>query len=162
MKEEGTANTEPLKKKKKSRTSDVKTDILFRHGLSQTEISQYYEEECQMANNDRVIQETYHKKNELESYIYEFRGKLAEKYRAYVDSHTAESFLALLAENEAWLYADGLKTTKGAYIAKLENLKKMGDPIQKRAQEFEELPEHIQNLLDLVENAQQGLASNVY
>lgn len=33
-----------------------------------------------MMNNDRIIHETYDKKNELESFIYEFRNKLGGAY----------------------------------------------------------------------------------
>jgi heat shock protein 4 len=159
-KDEGSASQEPPKKKKKSRSTDLKTDIIFRHGLTQSQINQHFEEECQMANNDRVIHETYHKKNELESYIYDFRGKIADKYKKYVDNATAETFMNQLAENEQWLYADGLKTTKAAYTTKLEGLKKLGDPIEKRAQEYEQIPEHVQNLITLVDNVDQTLAPN--
>jgi len=156
-KKDEAAGQEPPKKKKKSKSSDLKTDIIFRHGLAQTQINQYFEDECQMANNDRVIHETYHKKNELESYIYDFRGKLADKYKKYVDNATSESFMNQLAENEQWLYGDGLKTTKAAYTSKLDGLKKVGDPIEKRAQEYEQIPEHVQNLITLVDNVEQTL-----
>eukprot|EP00331_Platyophrya_macrostoma_P004412 CAMPEP_0176425616 /NCGR_PEP_ID=MMETSP0127-20121128/11484_1 /TAXON_ID=938130 /ORGANISM="Platyophrya macrostoma, Strain WH" /LENGTH=788 /DNA_ID=CAMNT_0017806789 /DNA_START=42 /DNA_END=2408 /DNA_ORIENTATION=+ len=158
-KDEAAAN-EPPKKKRKSRSSDLKTDIVFKHGLNQAQINQYFEEECQLANNDRVILETYHKKNELESYIYDLRGKVADRYKKYVDNNTAESFMNLLSENEQWLYGDGLKTTKAAYAQKLEGLRKIGDPIEKRAQEYESVPEHIQNLITLTDNVTETLAPN--
>lgn len=160
-KKEGEANQEAPKKKKKTQSADLKTDIVVRHGLTQAQINQCFEEECHMANNDRVILETYHKKNELESYIYEMRGKIADKYKKYVDPATADSFMAQLADIEQWLYGDGLKTTKAAYVTKLEGLKKIGDPIEKRAQEYEQFPEHVQNLITLVDNVEQTLAPNV-
>lgn len=156
-KKDEAAPKEAPKKKKKTRSSDIKTDIVFRHGLSQSQINQHFEEECQMANNDRLIHETYHKKNELESYIYDLRSKLADKHKKYVDTATAESFIAQLADTESWLYGDGLKTTKNAYAAKLEGLRKVGDPIEKRVQEYEQIPEHVQNLITLVDNVEQTL-----
>lgn len=158
---EGEAPTAEAKKKKKSSTTKVVTDIAHQHGLGQKRINQFYEEECQMANHDRIIHETYAKKNELESYIYEMRSKINEKYANVVTAASRDSLLAKLSENEEWLYADGAKASKNAYVSKLEELKKMGDPISQRAREFDLIPENIQQLLHTIDNIEQTLSSTV-
>jgi len=68
-----------------------------------------------MAHSDRVITETYDKKNELESYIYESRAKLNDKYKEYVKVSIKDNFLVLLQNTENWLYNEGAKATKSAY-----------------------------------------------
>jgi len=50
-------------------------------------INSLFEEECQMAHQDRIIHETYHQKNELESYIYEMRSRISEKYAEYAQAN---------------------------------------------------------------------------
>lgn len=49
--------------------------------------------------------------------------------------HYAESFGKLLNDTEDWLYEDGEDETKGVYVAKLDALKAVGDPIELRAAE---------------------------
>jgi len=39
-----------------------------------------FEAEAKMFNNDRLVQETYDKKNELESLIYAVKRNCADKY----------------------------------------------------------------------------------
>jgi len=56
-------------------------------------ISQFYEEEASMAHQDKIITETYDKKNELESYIYDMRNKLQTIYTGYVKPAVAQTFL---------------------------------------------------------------------
>jgi heat shock protein 4 len=137
-----------VKKKKKSRQTNLKTDIVPISGYTQQAIAKFYEEEAQMANQDRVIHETYDKKNELESYIYDLRTKLNEKYKDYVKTNTKETFLGNLQTCETWLYQDGAKATKSAYASKLEELKKTGDPIVKRYNEHTGLPEAMANFVN--------------
>ncbi|TQE04449.1 hypothetical protein C1H46_009969 [Malus baccata] len=48
----------------------------------------------------------------------------------FVTEPERETFIAKLQEVEDWLYEDGEDETKGVYIAKLEELKKQGDPIE--------------------------------
>lgn len=51
--------------------------------------------------------------------------QLYDKYTDFVMSEYKEGFIAKLQEVEDWLYEDGEDETKGVYIAKLEELKKV-------------------------------------
>ena len=51
--------------------------------------------------------------------------QLSEKYHEYMTESEREAFLAKLQEVEDWLYEDGEDETKGVYVAKLEELKKV-------------------------------------
>lgn len=51
--------------------------------------------------------------------------QLSEKYEEFVTPSEKEEFMAKLQEVEDWLYEDGEDETKGVYIAKLEELKKV-------------------------------------
>lgn len=69
------------------------------------------------------------------------RGKLDDRYAAYVDSKEKENLLAMLSKGEDWLYSEeGEDATKSAYVAQLDTLKALGDPIVYRFTEHSELP----------------------
>lgn len=51
--------------------------------------------------------------------------QLYDKYSDFVTSEDKEGLIAKLQEVEDWLYEDGEDETKGVYIAKLEELKKV-------------------------------------
>ncbi|KAL2479914.1 Heat shock 70 kDa protein 15 [Abeliophyllum distichum] len=56
--------------------------------------------------------------------------QLNDKYHEFVMDSEREQFIAKLQEVEDWLYEDGEDETKGVYVAKLEKLKKQGDPVE--------------------------------
>lgn len=149
-----------LKKKKKSKSTILKADVAPVSGYPQQIINRFYEEECQMAHQDKIIHETYDKKNELESYIYDIRGKLNEKYSEYALSDVKEKLFAALSQAESWLYQDGAKAAKNAYVSRIEELRKLGDPITKRFNEFSNIPEAINNFLNTLKGYEQIVLSN--
>lgn len=53
--------------------------------------------------------------------------QLSDKYHEYMTESDREAFLARLQEVEDWLYEDGEDETKGVYVAKLEELKKVNN-----------------------------------
>ena len=54
-----------------------------------------------------------------------FFSQLSDKLHEYITESEREAFLAKLQEVEDWLYEDGEDETKGVYVAKLEELKKV-------------------------------------
>lgn len=52
--------------------------------------------------------------------------QLHDKYQEFVTEPEREEFAGILQQVEDWLYEDGEDETKGVYIAKLEELKKVG------------------------------------
>jgi len=107
-------------------------------GLAATDLQKAVEKEFEMALQDRVMEETKDKKNAVEAYVYDMRNKLHDKYEEFVTAPEREELTAKLQEVEDWLYEDGEDETKGVYIAKLEELKKQGDPIEERYRESTE------------------------
>jgi len=130
-------------KPKKTRTTKLNVDLSNYHHLTDKQITQLFEEEAQMANIDRVTHETYEKKNELESYIYDMRNKSEDKYLQYMQPQHKTTLLQELEKVEGWLYNEGLKSNKSTYQSKLDELKTLGDPITNRFKEFETIPEHF-------------------
>ncbi|XP_058737500.1 heat shock 70 kDa protein 15-like [Vicia villosa] len=94
--------------------------------------------EYEMALQDRVMEETKDRKNAVEAYVYDRRNKLNDKYQDFVIASEREGFTSKLQEVEDWLYEEGEDETKGVYVAKLEELKKQGDPIEERYKEYTE------------------------
>ena len=52
-------------------------------------------------------------------------SQLSDKYQEFVTDSEREGFTTKLQEVEDWLYEDGEDETKGVYIAKLEELRKV-------------------------------------
>lgn len=52
-------------------------------------------------------------------------AQLNDKYQEFVIASEREQLTAKLQEVEDWLYEDGEDETKGVYVAKLEELKKV-------------------------------------
>jgi heat shock protein 4 len=138
----------PAKKKVK------KTDVpVVSHvgGLPAKVVERFTSEEYDMALQDKVIEETKERKNAVEEYVYSMRSKISDQLSEYVDDATRESFGALLNATEDWLYEDGEDESKGVYVAKLEELRAIGEPIETRAKEEYERPGAISKLTDLAQ-----------
>ncbi|KAI4387027.1 hypothetical protein MLD38_004893 [Melastoma candidum] len=128
--------TKAVAPKKKVTKTNVPVAELIYGGLSKGDLQAAVEKEFEMALQDRVMEETKDKKNAVEAYVYEMRNKLNDKYQEFVTDSEREQYTARLQEVEDWLYEDGEDETKGAYVAKLEDLKKQGDPIEERYKEY--------------------------
>ncbi|KAL1533204.1 heat shock 70 kDa protein 14-like [Salvia divinorum] len=127
---------EAPKKKVNKKTVSVSEVVLG--ALAAPDVQKAVEKEFEMALQDRVMEETKDKKNAVESYVYDMRNKLHDKYHDFVTDSEREHLITILQEVEDWLYEDGEDETKGVYVAKLEELKKQGDPIEERFKEHSE------------------------
>ncbi|KAI8529533.1 hypothetical protein RHMOL_Rhmol12G0232200 [Rhododendron molle] len=128
------AKAEAPKKKLKKTIIPVVEHI--HGGMCPADVQKATEKEFEMALQDRVMEETKDKKNAVEAYVYGMRNKLHSKYQEFVTDPEREGLTAKLQEGEDWLYEDGEDETKGVYIAKLEELKKQGDPIEERYKKY--------------------------
>ncbi|GMI82066.1 heat shock protein 91 [Hibiscus trionum] len=124
--------------KKKVKKTNVPVAELVYGAMLPADVQKAVEKEFEMALQDRVMEETKDKKNAVEAYVYDMRNKLSDKYHDFVTAPEKEEFTAKLQETEDWLYEDGEDETKGVYVAKLEELKKQGDPIEERYKEYAE------------------------
>ncbi|KAJ0412700.1 hypothetical protein ATCC90586_002330 [Pythium insidiosum] len=125
-------------KKKRFRKVELKVEAQVA-GMTTSEISAATEQELQMAHQDRVIEETFNKRNELESFVYDLRNQLTDRLAGFVSESEKASTEDKLTEIEDWLYSDeGFDSTKSVYQAKLDELRKFSSPIEFRLTESTE------------------------
>ncbi|CAL9099766.1 unnamed protein product [Musa acuminata var. zebrina] len=132
-----TDNKVEATKKKVNKTNVPVVELVY-GGMSAEELQKAVEKEFEMALQDRVMEETKDKKNAVEAYVYDMRNKLYDKYQEFVTPSEKDELIAKLQEVEDWLYEEGEDETKGVYVAKLEELQKLGNPIEVRYKEWTE------------------------
>ncbi|XP_054781449.1 heat shock 70 kDa protein 15-like [Prosopis cineraria] len=146
--------------KKKVRKTNIHVTELVYGAMSHSDVQKAIEKEFEMALQDRVMEETKEKKNAVEAYVYDMRNKLSDKYQEFVTDSEREALTARLQEVEDWLYEDGEDETKGVYVAKLEELKKQGDPIEERYKEYMERGTVISQLIYCINSYREAAMSN--
>ncbi|KAL6054964.1 Molecular chaperones HSP105/HSP110/SSE1, HSP70 superfamily [Balamuthia mandrillaris] len=152
-KKEGEANKqEASKPKTRTKRTDLKI-IAEELGMKAEAIHKAIEEENKRIARDRRVRETAEAKNVVESYVYDTRSSLSGELASFVTESEKASFLALLNETEDWLYGEGENTTKEAYVARFQELKKLGDPIFLRKREAENRPDAVAALKASLEAA---------
>ncbi|XP_015707503.1 heat shock protein 105 kDa isoform X2 [Coturnix japonica] len=109
-------------------------------------LNMYIETEGKMIMQDKLEKERNDAKNAVEEYVYDFRDKLCGPYEKFVCEKDLQGFSALLTETEGWLYEEGEDEAKQVYVDKLEDLKKLGTPIEMRYHEAEERPKLLEEL----------------
>lgn len=125
-------------KKKRFRKVELKIEAKIA-GLSTADVSAATEQELKMAQQDRIIEETFNKRNELESFVYEMRNQLSDKLADYITSEDKAKLEDDLTEAEDWLYSDeGFDSTKSVYQTKLDGLRKLTKPVEFRLAESTE------------------------
>ncbi|CDK29785.1 unnamed protein product [Kuraishia capsulata CBS 1993] len=102
------------------------------YALSSKVLNEFVEKETAMIMEDKLVADTEDRKNALEEYIYELRGKLEDQYKDFASPEEKEKLTAMLAKTEDWLYDDGYDSTKGKYVAKYEELASIGNLIRGR------------------------------
>ncbi|KAL1919826.1 uncharacterized protein VTP21DRAFT_1757 [Calcarisporiella thermophila] len=149
-KEEGSKET--VKKVKKLVKKHDLPIVKGLPSLASDVIVKLKEKEAQMGMADKLVADTEERRNALEEYVYEMRGKLEMQFSDYVDDATKEIFVKLLNEVEDWLYTEeGEESTKSVYTAKLEELLKYGRPITERFREAEARPHAERQLRETIE-----------
>uniref|UniRef100_A0A8C0B660 Heat shock protein 105 kDa n=1 Tax=Buteo japonicus TaxID=224669 RepID=A0A8C0B660_9AVES len=134
---------EAKKPKIKVKNVDLPIEANLVWELGKELLNMYIETEGKMIMQDKLEKERNDAKNAVEEYVYEFRDKLSGPYEKFV---CEKGFSALLTETEGWLYEEGEDEAKQVYVDKLEDLKKLGTPIETRYQEAEERPKLLEEL----------------
>jgi heat shock 70kDa protein 4 len=120
--------------------------------LSRPVLEEFHEKESAMYAADKLVHDTEEKKNALEEYVYEMRGKLeGGAYSDYIDPSIKDKFISELNTMEDWLYDEGEEATKSVYVAKLDELKKTGTPVAEKYRESEERPRAARYLTQAIE-----------
>ncbi|KAJ6785254.1 hypothetical protein PWT90_09076 [Aphanocladium album] len=110
------------------------------------------EKEAAMVMEDKLVADTDEKKNELEAFIYDLRAKLDEQYADLASDEEKDKIRAKLEASEDWLYDEGEDTTKGVYIAKIDEIRAMAGPVVQR--HFEKVEAERQAVQERVEAEQ--------
>ncbi|CAM0141148.1 adenyl-nucleotide exchange factor sse1 [Umbelopsis sp. WA50703] len=120
--------------------------------LSKPILEEFREKESAMYSADKLVHDTEEKKNALEEYVYEMRGKLeGGVFSEYIDPSIKDKFISELNTVEDWLYDEGEDATKSVYVAKLDELKKTGSPVAERYRESEERPRAARYLTQAID-----------
>ncbi|KAF5741688.1 hypothetical protein HS088_TW10G00692 [Tripterygium wilfordii] len=146
--------------KKKVKKTNIPVSEFIYGAMVPADVQKAVEKEFEMALQDRVMEETKDKKNAVEAYVYDMRNKLGDKYEEFVTDSLRQEFTAKLQEVEDWLYEEGEDETKGVYTAKLEELKKQGDPIEERYKEYTERGSVIDQLVYCINSYREAAMSN--
>jgi heat shock protein 4 len=146
------ADAAPTKKKRKYKKTPLEVAATLPK-MSKAQLDAALELEAQMANQDRVIQETNDMRNELEAYIYKMRDDVIGDLRPFVADDAKSAFEAALGGAEEWLYeGDGYDATKSQYAARLKDLHALGSPIQARFKAHEDRPAAVSALQTKIED----------
>ncbi|OCT48078.1 Heat shock protein Hsp88 [Cladophialophora carrionii] len=97
--------------------------------------AQAAEAENAMFMEDKLVTDTEDKKNELEAYIYEIRGKIDDLYADFASDDEKSKIREKLEKTEDWLYDEGDDATKAQYQAKLDEIKFLSGPVAQRYQD---------------------------
>ncbi|RDW49191.1 heat shock protein 70kD, C-terminal domain-containing protein [Yarrowia lipolytica] len=101
-------------------------------GLSQKQLQEQIELENSMIMEDKLVADTEDRKNALEEYIYEMRGKLEDIYADFASDAEKANLREKMEKIEDWLYGAGEDAKKALYIAKYEELASIGNLIKGR------------------------------
>merc|ERR1719276_53053 len=124
------------KTKKRTKRTDLAINISGKPGLNNADTQKLMDQETAMQAEMREIIDTDEKRNDLESYIFNMRDKIAEsgEYGAYISNADRDKFNQDLTAAEDWLY-DNMEGTKAQFIEKLDELKGTGDAVAWRFKE---------------------------
>ena len=96
--------------------------------------------------HDQLEIEKADARNTVEEYVYSMRDKLDYDLNDYITEADKEVFKAVLTSTEDWLYEEGEDQPKKVYVDKAAELKKLGDPVVLREQEWRERPPAFEEL----------------
>ncbi|XP_036403785.1 heat shock 70 kDa protein 4b [Megalops cyprinoides] len=157
--QEKTDQSPQAKPKVKTKTVNLPIENRLKCQLASDMLNHFVENEGKMIMQDKLEKERNDAKNCVEEYVYDMRDKLHGALEKFVTEADRDTFSLKLEDTEIWLYEDGEDQPKQAYIDKLAELKKIGQPIQERYNEseerpkaFEELGKQIQQYMKIIES----------
>lgn len=102
--------------------------------LSQEEIEQMVKEAEEYAEEDRKVKERIDARNNLETYIYNMRSSMGDKFADKIDSDDKEKIESTLKEALEWL-DDNQNAEKEEFGEKLKEVEAVCNPIIKQVYE---------------------------
>ncbi|KAG0478151.1 hypothetical protein HPP92_012870 [Vanilla planifolia] len=131
-----------------SRRHEIPISETVYGGMNKGDLLEAQEQEKRLAYQDKLMEQTKDRKNALEAYVYEVRNKLFERYKSFASVEEREGISHSLQQTEEWLYEDGDDETEKVYTSKLDELKKLVDPIENRCKDEETRAEATRELLN--------------
>jgi len=144
---------EPKKKKKKFKRVNLKVDAVYTGMPPRHIVVAQQSREANMAQVDRIIRETHDARNDLETFVYDFRDKLDRQLSQFAADEEKQNINDRLAKEEDWLYteeADDAK--KKIFVSKLDDLRALTKPIEQREVEANGRPNACNQLRTLTES----------
>lgn len=165
-------SAEPKPKMRKVKKQIRKGELPLSSGtasLDQATKDAAAEKEASMFMEDKLVADTEDKKNELESYIYELRGKIDSQYADFANDEEKAKLREKLEQSEVrdrlitqfislegkylplilqdWLYDEGDDATRSVYVAKMDEIRFVAGPIVGRyLEKVEEDRQAVQKL----------------
>ncbi|KAF5205823.1 Heat shock protein [Thalictrum thalictroides] len=138
------------KKSRFSRRIEVPVHETVYGGMTKAQVQEAQDKELRLVQQDQIMERTKDKKNALEAYVYETRNKLLDSYRSFTTDSEREGISRNLQETEDWLYEDGDDESEQVYSGKMEDLKKLVDPIEGRYKDEEGRAQATRDLLKCI------------
>merc|ERR1712159_419147 len=151
--EEENKKEEPKKKKKKFKRVQLKVEAVYTGMPARHIVVAQQSREANMAQVDRIIRETHDARNDLETFVYDFRDKLDRQLSQFAADEEKQNINDRLAKEEDWLYteeADDAK--KKIFVSKLDDLRALTKPIEQREVEANGRPNACNQLRTLTES----------
>ncbi|PWA94864.1 Heat shock protein 70 family [Artemisia annua] len=115
------------------------------------ELLKAQEREKLLAEQDRKVEQLKDQRNTLESFVYDTRSKISSAYRSFASDTEKNVITKSLQETEDWLYEDSDdESDEHDYTGKLDDLKKLLGPIEKRYKDEKARANATKELLTLI------------
>ncbi|PWA94863.1 Heat shock protein 70 family [Artemisia annua] len=115
------------------RTSNIAFSDNLDAATTKDELVKAQVREQKLLEQDKKVEQTKDQRNTLESFVYDTRSKLQNAYKKFVTELENEGITKSLQETEDWLYEDSDdECDEQIYTGKLEDLKKLIEPIENR------------------------------
>eukprot|EP00834_Sanchytrium_tribonematis_P001606 NODE_41_length_34096_cov_2.002235.p2 type:complete len:799 gc:universal NODE_41_length_34096_cov_2.002235:9059-6663(-) len=152
------------KKSEKTIKKEIPSIVFDQSILSNVKsLNKFKEIELNLVSHDQLVIDTEDAKNALEEYIYTVRDKLSGQWADFVDGPIKESLTNDLGATENWIYSsEADSASKSVFTTKLKELQVYGEPIRKRAIEYETRKSVIDKLKKYLDFLNSELSSNKY
>ncbi|KAH7662100.1 Heat shock protein 70 family protein [Dioscorea alata] len=127
---------------------DRPVDMHFRGALNCSELVAAGVLEMELADQDKLVERTKDRKNELQAFVNEVSINLLERYCRFATETERTVIFASLAQTKECLNGDGDDLTENFYDSELLKLKKLLEPIVNR---FKEEEDRLQATRELVQ-----------
>ncbi|KAI9622552.1 hypothetical protein KEM48_007169 [Puccinia striiformis f. sp. tritici PST-130] len=145
---EGGEEAKPTKKTVKKELSAS----FMASSLDRPALDDLLAKEGDMHAGDKLVSETEDRKNALEEYVYKLEGA----YAPFVTREVKQQLLDALSKAEEWLYSEeGEDASKSQYVARLDELNAIGNPIKFRQREAEDRPRAERQLRETISDYMQ-------